>query len=67
MTNVIGSRSNTLCYKTKINRLLYYLIVAIIRSAADVTRIGEPTFLNHFQQVLLISEFILTCVQLCDG
>ena len=51
----------------KINRSLRDLIVAIIGSAADGTRVGGPTLLDHFQQVQLISKFSLSCLCFCHG
>jgi hypothetical protein len=43
----------------KVNRSLRDLIVAIIGSAADGSRIGGPTLLDHFKQVQAISKYIL--------
>ena len=40
----------------KVNRALKDLIVAIVGSAADRSRIGGPTLLDHFQIVQLISK-----------
>ena len=51
----------------KVNRSLRDLIVAIIGSAADGTRVGGPTLLDHFQQVQLISKFSLTCLRVNYG
>ncbi|XP_024400655.1 uncharacterized protein [Physcomitrium patens] len=41
----------------KVNRSLRDLIVAIVGSAADGSRIGGPTLMDHFQTVQLISRF----------
>jgi hypothetical protein len=46
----------------KVNRSLRDLIIAIIKSEADVPRVGGPTLLDHFQQVQLLSEFSLACL-----
>ena len=40
----------------KVNRALRDLIVVIVGSAADGSRIGGPTLLDHFQTVQLISK-----------
>jgi hypothetical protein len=40
----------------KVNRALRDLIVAIVGSAADGSRIGRPTLFDHFQTVQLISK-----------
>ena len=40
----------------KVNRALRDLIVAIVGNAADGSRIGGPTLLDHFQTVQLISK-----------
>jgi hypothetical protein len=46
-------------FQGKVNRALRDLIVAIVGSAADGTRIGGPTLLDHFQTVQLISKYYL--------
>ena len=43
----------------KVNRALRDLIVAIVGSAADGSRVGGPTLLDHFQTVQLISKYFL--------
>ena len=53
--------------QNKVNCSLQDLIVAIIGSAADGTRVGGPTLLDYFQQVQLISEFNLICLCFCHG
>ena len=53
--------------QNKVNCSLQDLIVAIIGCAADGTRVGGPTLLDHFQQVQLISEFNLICLCFCYG
>jgi len=40
----------------KINRKLRDLVVAIIESAANGTRVGGATLINHFKQYQGISE-----------
>jgi hypothetical protein len=40
----------------KINHALRDLIISIVSSAADESRIGEPTLFYHFQTVQLISK-----------
>jgi len=41
----------------KVNRSVRDLIVAIIGSVADGSRIGGPTLLDHFKQVQAISKY----------
>ena len=40
----------------KVNRALKDLIIAIVDSVADGSRIGGPILLDHFQTVQLISK-----------
>lgn len=40
----------------KVNRSLRDLVVAIMGSAADGSRVGGPTLMDHFKQVQLISK-----------
>ena len=43
-------------FKGKVIRVPRDVIVAIVGSAADGSRIGGPTLLDHFQTVQLISK-----------
>ena len=43
--------------QAKVNRALRDLIIAIVGSAEDGSRIGGPTLVDHFQMVQLISKF----------